>query len=59
MWNGFTVLGKQQELLEGTLETLMQAEKRLQEMPGNTLVLWECQSGIGGIESRHRVLKES
>nr|XP_048687882.1 tetratricopeptide repeat protein 39A-like isoform X2 [Caretta caretta] len=33
MWNGFTVLGKQRELLEGTLETLMQAEKKLQESP--------------------------
>ncbi|CAM5169805.1 unnamed protein product [Eretmochelys imbricata] len=33
MWNGFTVLGKQRELLEGTLETLTQAEKKLQESP--------------------------
>lgn len=37
MWNGFTVLGKQQELLEGTLDTLIQAEKKLQEAPGSTL----------------------
>ncbi|KAJ6657727.1 hypothetical protein lerEdw1_002228 [Lerista edwardsae] len=35
MWNGFTVLGKRQELLEGTLETLTQAEKRLQEVPAS------------------------
>ncbi|XP_067416566.1 tetratricopeptide repeat protein 39A-like [Emydura macquarii macquarii] len=33
MWNGFSVLGKQRELLEGTLETLTQAEKKLQESP--------------------------
>uniref|UniRef100_A0A8C0G9T2 Tetratricopeptide repeat protein 39A n=1 Tax=Chelonoidis abingdonii TaxID=106734 RepID=A0A8C0G9T2_CHEAB len=37
MWNGFTVLGKQRELLEGTLETLTRAEKRLQESPGNRI----------------------
>ncbi|XP_038234834.1 tetratricopeptide repeat protein 39A-like [Dermochelys coriacea] len=35
MWNGFTVLGKQRELLEGTLETLTQAEKKLQESPAD------------------------
>ncbi|KAL7988347.1 hypothetical protein Chor_007266, partial [Crotalus horridus] len=35
MWNGFTVLGKQQELLEGTLDTLIQAEKKLQEAPAS------------------------
>ncbi|XP_007432167.1 tetratricopeptide repeat protein 39A-like isoform X1 [Python bivittatus] len=35
MWNGFTVLGKQQELLEGTLDTLKQAEKQLQEAPAS------------------------
>ncbi|XP_032645859.1 tetratricopeptide repeat protein 39A-like [Chelonoidis abingdonii] len=35
MWNGFTVLGKQRELLEGTLETLTRAEKRLQESPAS------------------------
>ncbi|XP_074836246.1 tetratricopeptide repeat protein 39A-like isoform X2 [Carettochelys insculpta] len=34
MWNGFTVLGKQPELLEATMETLLQAEKKLQESPG-------------------------
>uniref|UniRef100_A0A452IIP7 Tetratricopeptide repeat domain 39A n=1 Tax=Gopherus agassizii TaxID=38772 RepID=A0A452IIP7_9SAUR len=37
MWNGFTVLGKQRELLEGTLETLTRAEKKLQESPGNRM----------------------
>uniref|UniRef100_A0A8C4YLK6 Tetratricopeptide repeat domain 39A n=1 Tax=Gopherus evgoodei TaxID=1825980 RepID=A0A8C4YLK6_9SAUR len=37
MWNGFTVLGKQRELLEGTLETLTRAEKKLQESPGNRI----------------------
>uniref|UniRef100_A0A8D2LEP3 Tetratricopeptide repeat protein 39A n=1 Tax=Varanus komodoensis TaxID=61221 RepID=A0A8D2LEP3_VARKO len=35
MWNGFTVLGKRQELLEGTLDTLLRAEKQLEEAPGN------------------------
>ncbi|XP_060619571.2 tetratricopeptide repeat protein 39A [Anolis sagrei] len=35
MWNGFTVLGKRKELLEGTLETLLEAEKRLQEAPAS------------------------
>ncbi|KAG6930292.1 Tetratricopeptide Repeat Domain 39A-like, partial [Chelydra serpentina] len=35
MWNGFTVLGKQRELLEGTLETLTRAEKNLQESPAS------------------------
>ncbi|XP_075758490.1 tetratricopeptide repeat protein 39A-like isoform X2 [Pelodiscus sinensis] len=35
MWNGFSVLGKQPELLEGTLETLTQAEKKLQESPAS------------------------
>uniref|UniRef100_A0A8C6XRF4 Tetratricopeptide repeat protein 39A n=1 Tax=Naja naja TaxID=35670 RepID=A0A8C6XRF4_NAJNA len=35
MWNGFTVLGKQQELLEGTLDTLIQAEKQLKEAPAS------------------------
>ncbi|KAH0628714.1 hypothetical protein JD844_010156 [Phrynosoma platyrhinos] len=35
MWNGFTVLGKRKELLEGTLDTLTQAEKRLQEAPAS------------------------
>ncbi|XP_077186029.1 tetratricopeptide repeat protein 39A-like isoform X2 [Paroedura picta] len=35
MWNGFTVLRKQQELLEGTLNTLSQAEKQLQEAPAS------------------------
>ncbi|KAL8164576.1 UNVERIFIED_CONTAM: tetratricopeptide repeat domain 39A [Gekko kuhli] len=35
MWNGFTVLRKQQELLEGTLNTLTQAEKQLQEAPAS------------------------
>ncbi|XP_054859677.1 tetratricopeptide repeat protein 39A-like [Eublepharis macularius] len=35
MWNGFTVLRKQQELLEGTLDTLVKAEKQLQEVPAS------------------------
>lgn len=35
MWNGFSVLGRHQDLLEGTLETLLQAEKRLEESAGN------------------------
>ncbi|XP_077777296.1 tetratricopeptide repeat protein 39A-like isoform X4 [Podarcis muralis] len=35
MWNGFTVLGKRQELLKGTLETLTQAEKLLQKAPAS------------------------
>ncbi|KYO25710.1 tetratricopeptide repeat protein 39A [Alligator mississippiensis] len=34
MWNGFSVLGRHQDLLEGTLETLLQAEKRLEESAG-------------------------
>ncbi|XP_044299606.1 tetratricopeptide repeat protein 39A-like isoform X1 [Varanus komodoensis] len=35
MWNGFTVLGKRQELLEGTLDTLLRAEKQLEEAPAS------------------------
>ncbi|XP_072847667.2 tetratricopeptide repeat protein 39A isoform X1 [Pogona vitticeps] len=35
MWNGFTVLGKRKELLEGTLDTLNQAEKQLKEAPAS------------------------
>uniref|UniRef100_A0A8D0B4V9 Tetratricopeptide repeat domain 39A n=1 Tax=Salvator merianae TaxID=96440 RepID=A0A8D0B4V9_SALMN len=35
MWNGFTVLGKRQELLQGTLDTLTQAEKQLHEAPAS------------------------
>ncbi|KAM9115181.1 tetratricopeptide repeat protein 39A-like [Pangshura tecta] len=35
MWNGFTVLSKQRELLEGTLGTLTRAEKKLQESPAS------------------------
>lgn len=52
MWNGFTVLGKRQELLEGTLETLLQAEKQLQKAPGNLLVSGEIQNrgGVGNIK---------
>ncbi|XP_015276545.1 PREDICTED: tetratricopeptide repeat protein 39A-like, partial [Gekko japonicus] len=51
MWNGFTVLRKQQELLEGTLSTLTQAEKQLQEAPGNTLTRRGIQAGMGMWES--------
>lgn len=34
MWNGFSMISKQPELTEGMMQTLMEAERTLQDSPG-------------------------
>ena len=45
MWNGFAMISKRPELTEGMMETLLEAERSLQESPG-TAHVWFCQEAI-------------
>lgn len=42
MWNGFSMISKRPELTEGMMQTLVDAERSLQESPGNTTSPTPC-----------------
>lgn len=45
MWNGFTMISKRPELTEGMMETLLEAERSLQEAPG-TAHIWMTKRAL-------------
>lgn len=37
IWNGYTVIGKHKDLTEGILQTLNEAQQRIEHQPSNVL----------------------
>lgn len=51
IWNGYTVIGKHKDLTEGILETLNEAQQRIEQQPSN--VLYSTEKIINNTDTLH------